>query len=179
MPLQLHQRQTGITNSGTVFIILANDSSMTWLVPCSVWCMRSFCHAESYSDHFSSPHPKGSGITAWTLATFFLLPQANQKRVSNMQCRHLPADLPLINVEIEMFGFKAWQTALALKWLLSVFPEVFRLALSSWEIFPSRRYACKSVPRVWAPLILHERSFSLWRVFCGQSNAVPNCYRFS
>lgn len=119
------------------------------------------CHAVSYSDHLSSLRPEGPGIAAWTPSTFSLLPQTNQKIVSNMQCRSLPSDLHwvLVNVEIKIFGFKVWQTALLVKWHPSVFSGVFRLALSSWEIFPSRSYGCESFPGVQVPFILHREMF--------------------
>jgi len=74
----------------------------------------SFCCAESYSDHLSSLRPEGPGIAAWTPSALSLLPQADQKTVSNLWCGSLPSGLPwgLVNVQIKILGFKIWQTAL-------------------------------------------------------------------
>lgn len=155
--LLLHQRQSGIPNPGTVF-------HNAWLMHCSEWCMRYFlCSLAVMQSH--------------TLTIFLLYVQKAQGSLPR-QGPHFPSCHKLTNClkhavqgspfrsalkagcnkEI-FFHFKVRQIALLVKWRLSGFFWVLSLALSSWEIFPSRRYGCKNLPEVWVPLILQREMF--------------------
>lgn len=156
-----------------------------WLMHCSEWCMRYFLCSLS--------------ITQSHNLTIFLLCVQKAQGSLLRHSSHFPSCHKLRNclkhtVQGSPFRstlgvgynkdifchFKVWQIALLVKWHPSVFSGVFRLALSSWEIFSSRRYGCKNFPEVWVPFILQ------WEMFFfsvggeeKQGNTVSSCYSFS
>lgn len=135
-----------------------------WLTHCSEWCMRYFlCSLSVMQSH--------------TLTIFLLYAQKSQgsllrhgphfpscHRLTNC-LKHAVQGSPLrstlgVGYNKEIFShFKVQWTALLVKRHPSVFSGVFGLALSSWEIFPSRRYGCKNFPEVQVPLILQQEMF--------------------
>lgn len=121
-----------------------------WLMHCSEWCMRYFlCSLSVMKSHltiFLLWRPRDHCLD--TVHVF--PPAANNSPKHAVQGSPFRSTLGVgYNKEI-FFHFKVRHTALLVKWCPSVFSGVFRLALSSWEVFPSRRYGCKTFPEVCA-----------------------------